>query len=79
MAIKVRPLHDRIIVQPILALSRFCWKVIDVGIIDGIVNGVGFAARGVGFVVSLFQTGTLNTYAFILTVGVLIILGVSIF
>ena len=40
---------------------------------------LGFAARGVGFVVSMFQTGTLNTYAFILTVGVLIILGVSIF
>ena len=53
--------------------------MIDAGIIDGIVNGVGFAARGVGFVVSMFQTGTLNTYAFILTVGVLIILGVSIF
>jgi len=75
----VDELYDRIIVQPILALSRFCWNVIDVGIIDGIVNGVGFAARGVGFVVSMFQTGTLNTYAFILTVGVLIILGVSIF
>ena len=75
----VDELYDRVIVQPILALSRFCWKVIDVGIIDGIVNGVGFMARGVGFVISMFQTGTLNTYAFILTVGVLIILGVSIF
>jgi len=60
-------------------VSRFCWKVIDDGIIDGIVNGVGWTARGVGFVASMFQTGTVNTYAFILTVGVLVILGVSIF
>ena len=75
----VDELYDRIIVQPILSLSRFCSKVIDAGIIDGVVNGVGWTARGVGFVVSMFQTGTVNTYAFILTVGVLVILGVTIF
>ena len=75
----VDELYDRVIVQPVLALSRFCWKVIDVGIIDGVVNGVGWTARGLGFVASMFQTGTVNTYAFILTVGVLVILGVSIF
>jgi NADH-quinone oxidoreductase subunit L len=54
-------------------------KVADAGMTDGVVNGVGSMARGVGFVIGMFQTGTLNTYAFILTVGVLIILGVSIF
>jgi len=71
--------YDRVIVQPILRTSRFFWKVIDAGIIDGVVNGVGWTARGLGFVVSMFQTGSVNTYAFILTVGVLVILGVSIF
>lgn len=75
----VDELYDRVIIQPTLAVSRFCWKVIDAGIIDGVVNGVGWTARGVGFVISMFQTGTVNTYAFILTVGVLVILGVSIF
>ena len=75
----VDELYDRLIVQPILSASRFCWKVIDAGIIDGIVNGVGWAARAAGFVISMFQTGTLNTYAFVITVGALIILGVSIF
>ena len=74
----VDELYDRLIVQPILSASRFCWKVIDAGIIDGIVNGVGWAARAAGFVISMFQTGTLNTYAFVITVGALIILGVSI-
>ena len=76
---KLKPLYDRIIVQPIIRASRFCWKVIDAGIIDGIVNAVGWVSKGTGWVVSMFQTGTVNTYAFILTVGVLFILGASLF
>jgi hypothetical protein len=53
--------------------------VIDAKVIDGVVNGVGWAARALGFVVSMFQTGTVNMYAFVLTIGALIILGVSVF
>jgi len=70
--------YDRLIVQPIVRFSRFCWKVIDATIIDGIVNAVGWVARGFGWGISMFQTGSVNTYALILTVGVLVILGVSI-
>ncbi len=75
----VDELYDRVVVQPVLGLSRFCWKVIDAGIIDGIVNAVGWLAKGVGWGVSMFQTGTVNTYAFILTLGVLLVLGMSVF
>ncbi len=71
--------YDRVIVQPILRMSRFCWKVIDAGIIDGAVNAVGWGSKGVGWLVSMFQTGSINTYAFILTVGVLFVLGASLF
>ncbi len=71
--------YDRFIVQPILATSRFSWKVIDATIIDGTVNAVGWIAKGLGWGVSMFQTGSVNTYAFILTLGVLVILGVSVF
>jgi NADH-quinone oxidoreductase subunit L len=70
--------YDRVVVQPIIRASRFCWKVVDSLIIDGVVNGVGLFAKGVGFVVSMFQTGSVNTYAFILTVGILVILGVTV-
>jgi NADH-quinone oxidoreductase subunit L len=70
--------YDRFVVQPIVRASRFCWKVIDAGIIDGAVNAVGWVSRGLGWGVSMFQTGSVNTYALILTVGVLVILGVSI-
>ncbi len=75
----VDELYDRIVVHPIQALSRFSWRVIDTGIIDGFVNLVGNGARALGWVGSLFQTGQVNTYAFFFTVGVLVILGMVAF
>jgi len=71
--------YDRIIVQPLIRASRFSWKVIDAGIVDGIVNGVGNLARALGWFGSLFQTGSVNTYALFLAIGVLVILGVVAF
>ena len=71
--------YDRIIVQPLLRASRFCWKVIDAGIVDGLVNGIGNLARALGWFGSLFQTGSVNTYALFLAIGVLVILGVVAF
>ncbi len=70
----VDELYDRIIVQPILRVSRWFWKVVDQLVIDGTVNAVGSVTRGVGWFGSLFQTGQVNTYAFILTLGVLAVL-----
>jgi NADH-quinone oxidoreductase subunit L len=70
----VDEIYDRFVVRPVVSGSRFCWRVIDAGIIDGLVNAVGGIAKGIGWSVSLFQTGTVNTYAFILTAGVLAIL-----
>lgn len=74
----VDELYDRIIVRPIQALSRAFWRWIDQVIIDGTVNAVGSVARGFGWFGSLVQTGQMNTYAFILTLGALVILGVLI-
>ena len=60
--------------DPVLTTSRVLWRVVDARIIDGTVNMVGNAARAIGWVGSLLQTGQVNTYAFFLTVGVLVIL-----
>jgi len=75
----VDEIYDRFVVQPILRASRFCWKVIDATIIDGFVVGTAYLSRGVGWGLSIFQTGSVNTYAFILTLGVLVILGATLF
>jgi NADH-quinone oxidoreductase subunit L len=75
----VDELYDAVVVRPLVGFSRFCWKVVDQGIIDGTVNAVGYLARGSGWVGSLLQTGTVNTYAFVLSLGVLFILGAVLF
>ena len=71
----VDELYDRVVVQPVVALSRFLWRSIDRGLIDGTVNAVGSVSRGLGWFGSLMQTGQLNTYAFILALGALALLG----
>ena len=71
--------YDSLVVRPLLAASRWCWKVIDTVIIDGFVNLTGSFARLSGWTMSLFQTGQVNMYAFVLTLGVLCVLGAAVF
>ncbi|MEX2527453.1 MAG: NADH-quinone oxidoreductase subunit L [Gemmatimonadota bacterium] len=70
--------YDRVVVQPLLRTSRGLWRWVDAFLIDGTVNSVGAITRGFGWMGSLFQTGQVNTYAFLFTLGVLAILGVVI-
>jgi NADH-quinone oxidoreductase subunit L len=71
----VDEIYDALIVRPIMFISRVFWRVVDQGIIDGAVNATGYLSRGFGWVGSRFQTGQLNTYAFAVVLGVLLILG----
>ena len=52
---------------------------IDATIIDGFVNLVGWVPRLLGAFVGFFHTGSINTYAFFITVGVLCALGLMAF
>jgi NADH-quinone oxidoreductase subunit L len=64
--------YEASIVRPGYKLSNsFLFRVIDVAIIDGIVNGVGIAARLLGSTVRLFQTGVVRTYALIFLLGLI--------
>ena len=71
--------YHRWVVDPVLTTSRVLWRVVDARIIDGMVKQVGNGTRALGWVVSLFQTGQVNTYAFVLTVGVLVVLSMIAF
>jgi NADH-quinone oxidoreductase subunit L len=71
--------YHRWVVDPVLTTSRFLWRIVDATIIDGTVNLVGNGTRALGWVISLFQTGQVNTYAFVLTVGVLVLLSMVVF
>jgi NADH-quinone oxidoreductase subunit L len=69
-------LYDATIVQPVKwASDHVLWKVIDVWIIDGIVNGVGVFVRGSAALMRMVQTGSIRTYAASLVLGVVLVLG----
>ena len=69
--------YDRAIVEPVVTGSRLVlWKGIDVGIIDGLfVNGAALLARATGWIGSQVQSGQLGTYAWVLVLGVIALLG----
>jgi NADH-quinone oxidoreductase subunit L len=69
--------YDAAIVRPTILGSRnVLWKGIDTGIIDGLlVNGTAMFARAMGWVGSQLQTGQVGTYAWVLLIGVIALLG----
>ncbi len=72
----VDELYDAVFVQPIKRISTGAlWKVVDAGVIDGIVNGVGLTVRGWSAVLRRVQTGSVRAYAMSIFVGVVAILG----
>jgi NADH-quinone oxidoreductase subunit L len=71
----VDELYDAAVVRPIMSASRAMWKVIDQGMIDGAVNGAARASRLIGWAGAKLQTGQVNTYAFAVIIGVLLLLG----
>jgi NADH-quinone oxidoreductase subunit L len=74
---RVDEIYDAGIVRPLVGTSRnLLWRVVDQGLIDGLgVNGSAYFARFIGWVGSQFQSGQLGTYAWVLVIGVLAVVG----
>ena len=72
----VDEIYDAAIVQPIKLLSTGAlWKGVDVGLIDGTVNGVGALVRAGSSSLRRVQSGSVRTYAASLFLGAALILG----
>ena len=69
--------YDAVVINPAYQISkRVLWRGIDSGLIDGLlVNGCSALMRGFGWVGSRIQSGAVGTYAWVLVVGVLAVLG----
>ncbi len=72
----VDEVYDAALINPIKVGSREgLWKIFDVGVIDGIVNGLGRAVRELGRVVRYLQVGFVRSYAAIILLGALAVIG----
>ncbi len=57
-------IYQFLIVKPLEKLALFSWKVIDVGVVDGTVNGSGLVMETTGEVLRIPQSGQFRHYAF---------------
>jgi NADH-quinone oxidoreductase subunit L len=69
-------LYNRMFVRPLASFSTFLWRVVDVGIIDGIVNGVASGIGAISQRLRHVQTGLVGNYALAIALGMVIIVGV---
>jgi NADH-quinone oxidoreductase subunit L len=70
----VDELYKKAIVEPTKSFARFCWRVIDDGLIDGVlVNGTAAVVGMAGRVTRVFTTGDVQRYAAAMFVGLFIL------
>jgi NADH-quinone oxidoreductase subunit L len=68
--------YDAMIINPVKVSSREgLWKIFDVGVIDFLVNAVGRGTRDVGALLRYMQPGFVRSYAAIILLGALAVIG----
>ncbi len=73
----VDEVYDAALIHPIEAGSREgLWKIVDVGVIDGLLHSIGEAVQEMGRLARHMQAGFVRGYAAIILVGALILIGV---
>ena len=77
---RIDELYNGYIVDPLTNLSREgLWKGFDLGVIDGVVNGIGYFVTEVGKGLRQVQVGFVRSYAAIILLGALVVLGYFIY
>ncbi len=72
----VDEIYDATIINPIVVISREgLWRGFDLGVIDGIVNGLGRGITEISSVVRYLQIGFVRSYAAIILLGALGLIG----
>ena len=72
----VDELYDATVVTPVQAVSREgLWRGVDIGVIDGAVNGVATIVDAGSMVLRRLQTGSVRAYAGSFFIGVVLMLG----
>ena len=72
----VDEIYESAVIQPLEHTSRdLLWKVVDVRIIDGFVNGVAKSFAGLSGILRYTQSGSARNYAAVILIGAIIIIG----
>ncbi len=66
-------IYNATVIRLVVDGSRWLWRVVDAGIIDGAVNGVARLWDVAGKVVSPLQTGRVQNYAVVMFLGLFVI------
>jgi NADH-quinone oxidoreductase subunit L len=67
--------YDAVVVEPLIeGSSAVLWHGVDQGIIDGIVNGVGYQSKGIGGILRRIQSGNIRSYATWVVLGSVVVL-----
>jgi NADH-quinone oxidoreductase subunit L len=69
----VDEIYDALFINSTKKLGTFLWKIVDVLIIDGIVNGFGALFKLLARVIRFPQTGLVHNYAMTMVIGVVVI------
>jgi NADH-quinone oxidoreductase subunit L len=69
-------LYDRVFVQPLKNLAMALWQIVDVGIIDGAVNGVAAGIGALSQRLRHVQTGLVANYALAIALGMVVLVGI---
>jgi NADH-quinone oxidoreductase subunit L len=71
----VDEVYDATVVSPMIEGSRtVLWRGVDQGLIDGMVNGVGSQAQGIGGILRRMQSGNIRSYATWVVIGAVLLL-----
>ena len=71
---RVDEAYDAMFVSPIREGSRhLLWQKLDLGVVDGVVDAVGDAARGIGDIARKMQSGAIPTYATWVVYGAILV------
>jgi NADH-quinone oxidoreductase subunit L len=68
----VDELYDAIIRKPFDKLSDLAYRFFEIPVVDGIVNGVGNAAKQIGGIVKYAQSGSIGLYLFSMVVAIIL-------
>ena len=76
----VDEVYNSLIVQPIKNASHYLlWRIVDNGVIDGIVNGVAAIIRVIGGTLRRLQTGLVQAYIVSMVLGIVLFLAYYLF